>query len=299
VTGTGDARRDLARQIALILPLALVSAAVLVPSARWPIVAALAVGFVALRAGRARANTAAGAAAPADAATAAAAASDAAWLWAALVPIAVRLAWAGSSAATPLPGLADCGNALSAPAIARAVEAALVIGALAVLAVLLRANHGSLSLRWPSRGIVALSVVGPLVVAPIALVVGPLLTGPFFGPVRIELGIAAAVVPALFLAVSNSALEELTFRGAILGWGSRVLGPTGALVLQAVLFGLTHAGPDFLNPLVALPVLAAVAAGGLIAGLIVQRTGSLLLPLAIHVALDVPIYYAFACRLPG
>jgi membrane protease YdiL (CAAX protease family) len=56
-------------------------------------------------------------------------------------------------------------------------------------------------------------------------------------------------------------------------------------------------GPDFLNPLVAVPVLVAVSAGGLIAGLIVQRTGSLLLPIVIHMALDVPLYYAFSCRL--
>jgi hypothetical protein len=32
---------------------------------------------------------------------------------------------------------------------------------------------------------------------------------------------------------------------------------------------------------------------------IVRRTGSLLLPISIHAALDVPLYYAFACRLPG
>ena len=41
-----------------------------------------------------------------------------------------------------------------------------------------------------------------------------------------------------------------------------------------------------------------MTAGGLIAGWLVNRTGSLAIPLAIHVALDIPLYYAFACRLP-
>ena len=263
--------------VAVALPVIIVAAATLLPAARWPAVAVLLAGVLVLRPRR----------------------TQVVWLLGGLLPLAVRLAWAGSSGAAPLLGLADCGNLFSAPAVARAVEAVVVIGTLATAAVLLGADRRSLSLRWPARPIVALAIVGPLVVMPLALIAGPMLTGPFFGPVQIETGIAAAIVPALFLAVSNSALEELTFRGALLGWGIGAVGPTGALVLQAVLFGLVHTGPDFLNPLVQLPVLAAVAAGGLIAGLIVRRTGSLLLPFAIHVALDVPLYYAFACRLPG
>jgi membrane protease YdiL (CAAX protease family) len=39
-----------------------------------------------------------------------------------------------------------------------------------------------------------------------------------------------------------------------------------------------------------------VMAGGLVAGLIVRRTGSLWLPIVVHIALDVPLYYAAACR---
>ena len=277
VTNPARARwPDEARGVLIVLPVALVVACVVAPPARWPALAVLVAGFGLLRMRRVRAM----------------------WLWAALIPLAVRLAWAG--AAVPLvPGLADCGNALSAPVVARVTEAALVMGVLAVLAIVLRADAASLALRWPSRRIVVLAVAGPIVVTPIALVVGPLLTGPFFGPIRIEMGIAVAIVPALLLATANAAMEELTFRGAIQGWGARVVGSTGALVLQAALFGVVHAGPDFLDPLVALPVLAAVTAGGLIAGVIVQRTGSLLLPVAIHLALDVPLYYAFACRLPG
>ena len=86
---------------------------------------------------------------------------------------------------------------------------------------------------------------------------------------------------------------------SIEGFVAAIADGPAAMVLQAVLFGLVHIGPDFANPVAAVPVLAAMVAGGLVAGLIVQRTGSLLFPFAIHVALDVPLYYAVACRLTG
>ena len=68
------------------------------------------------------------------------------------------------------------------------------------------------------------------------------------------------------------------------------------LLGQAVIFGAAHTGPDFTGS--ALPVVLAIAAAGLLAGLIVRRTGSLLLPILVHIAFDVPLYYAVACRLP-
>ena len=41
-----------------------------------------------------------------------------------------------------------------------------------------------------------------------------------------------------------------------MGWGARAIRPRGALVLQAVVFGLVHVGPDFTgNPI---PVIVAV-----------------------------------------
>jgi len=39
----------------------------------------------------------------------------------------------------------------------------------------------------------------------------------------------------------------------------------------------------------------ALGIGGLLAGIVAVRTRSLLLPMAIHIGLDIPIYYAFAC----
>jgi membrane protease YdiL (CAAX protease family) len=52
-------------------------------------------------------------------------------------------------------------------------------------------------------------------------------------------------------------------------------------------------GSDFAQS--PLPVIAATAVGGLAFGVIALRSGSLILPIALHAALDIPIYYANAC----
>ncbi len=39
----------------------------------------------------------------------------------------------------------------------------------------------------------------------------------------------------------------------------------------------------------------ALGVGGLLAGVIAVRTRSLLIPIAVHVGLDLPIYFALAC----
>jgi len=216
------------------------------------------------------------------------------WLLGALVPVGVGLAWRTLPFPGPV-GLADCGSPLSAPVVWRVAQAIAVLGSLAVVARLLGADRASLSLRWPSRGVVVASFAFAGVVAPLALWLGPILAMPFFGQIRLETGILAAVVPAIVLALANGLMEEVTFRGALMGWGARAVGPFGALVLQAVVFALVHVGPDFTgNPI---PVVVAVGTGGLIAGVIARRTGSLLLPIAVHAAFDVPLYYVQACRL--
>ena len=254
-------------------PLIAVAMAAFVPLLTLPVVAGVVGGFAFLRA---RAH-------------------PAAWPWGATIPVAVGLAWRLMPVPEPA-GLADCGSLASAPMLWRVAQAVAVLGSLALVARLLGADRGSLFLRRPSRRVVAASIAFPLVVAPLALWLGPILAVPFFGPVHLETSILAAIVPAIVLALANGLMEEVTFRGALLGWGSRALGPFGAFVLQGVLFGLVHVGPDFTgNPI---PVLLAVGAGGLVAGLIVLRTGSLLLPIAIHAAFDIPLYYVQACRLP-
>jgi membrane protease YdiL (CAAX protease family) len=43
-------------------------------------------------------------------------------------------------------------------------------------------------------------------------------------------------------------------------------------------------------------VVVAMGIAGLLAAVVVRRTGSLLPVIAIHVALDVPLYLSIACR---
>jgi len=220
------------------------------------------------------------------------------WLAAGFVPVIVLVAWRVLlSPPAPTGGL--CGDLLAPTVVWRLGLAVAVLGAVAAMAAFLHADRASLLLRWPSATIVVVSVAFAVVVGPLALWLGPILAAPFFGPVGYALapqGMAlTAFLAALVIALANGTLEELTFRGALMGWGSRALGPLGANLLQAVVFGVVHVGADFTGD--PLPVMLAVGVGGLIAGVIAQRTRSLLLPIVVHAAFDLPLYYAFACRL--
>jgi len=137
------------------------------------------------------------------------------------------------------------------------------------------------------------SVIGFLVVGPLALVIGPFLARPFFGDVGYDITRVGAIAPALLFALANGSMEELVYRGALMGWSARVMGMGPAIVGQAVVFGLAHSGSDVVGN--GVPLSLALGAGGLLAGVIAVRTRSLLLPIAIHVGLDIPIYHAFAC----
>lgn len=215
------------------------------------------------------------------------------WTWAGAVPIAVSLFW--GTLGTPLAAadLGDCANPASPVATWRALEAVVVLVSLAIVALVLRAAPGSLYLRLPARRWFGFAILGFLVAGPVALLVGPYLARPFFGDVSYVI-VAGALVPALIFAVSNGVMEELVYRGALMSWSGRVMGIGPALVGQAVVFGLAHSGTDVIG--FQLPLMLAMGLGGLLAGLITIRTRSLLIPIAIHIGLDIPIYFAFACR---
>ena len=132
-------------------------------------------------------------------------------------------------------------------------------------------------------------------VVPGALWIGPLLARPFFGDVGLATGDLRALVPATAFAIANAALEESMYRGALLGWSTPALGLAGAVLGQAVVFGFAHLGADVSG---AAPLLwLGMAASGAVAGAVAVRSRSLLLPFTVHAALDVPLYYAYACRL--
>ena len=149
-----------------------------------------------------------------------------------------------------------------------------------------------MSLRWPARRWVSWALASFVVSGPVALLAGPYLARPFFGDVGYEL-VAGAIVPALVFAAANGVMEELIYRGALLGWSARVMGLGPAVVGQAVVFGLAHSGSDVIG--LQVPLMLALGVGGLLAGVIAVRTRSLLIPIAVHIGLDIPIYFAFAC----
>lgn len=215
------------------------------------------------------------------------------WAWASALPVAASLAWGVWPLPQPATDGADCANPGSPIAAWRAIEAVVVLGVLTTLALLLGASRTSLALRMPARRHLRWAVIGFVVAGPLALMVGPLLARPFFGEVGYDLTLVGAVVPALIFAVANGVMEETIYRGALLGWTAKVMGIGPALVGQAVVFGLAHSGPDVIGSPV--PLMLLLGVGGLLAGVVTIRTRSLLIPMAIHIGVDIPIYYALAC----
>ena len=145
------------------------------------------------------------------------------WTWAGAVPVAVSLFWGTLGSPVAAANLGDCENPASPVATWRALEAIVVLISLAIVALVLKAVPGSSYLRWPARRWLAWAVAGFLVAGPVALVVGPYLARPFFGDVSYVI-VAGALVPALIFAVSNGVMEELVYRGALMGWSGRVMG---------------------------------------------------------------------------
>jgi membrane protease YdiL (CAAX protease family) len=216
------------------------------------------------------------------------------WAIAAGIPVAVNQAWGTVDVPAVAAGLADCTNLFSPFALWRAAEAIVVLGVVAVLVRLMGSSARELCLVRPDARLLAVSVGGAVAVAVGSLALGTLFATPFFGEIELSLS-PGALGPALVLAVANGTMEEVIYRGVMLAWLTRVVGPRPALVLQALAFGAAHGGADFTGS--PLPVMAAVAVGGLVAGWIVQRTRSLAFVIAIHIAFDVPLHPAFACRV--
>jgi membrane protease YdiL (CAAX protease family) len=215
------------------------------------------------------------------------------WAWAGAVPVALGLAWQAWRGEVYAPSGLDCTNLAAPMAVARLVEALLVVGALTALAILLGASRAEVLLRTPARRYWSWALVGAVVLGPVALVLGPILARPFFGAVEYDVGRLGAIVPALAFGTANGVMEEVAYRGALMSWSARVVGMGPALVGQALIFGLAHSGTDVIGAPGLLIVAMSVA--GLLAGVIALRTRSLLVPIAIHIAVDIPIYYAWAC----
>jgi membrane protease YdiL (CAAX protease family) len=218
------------------------------------------------------------------------------WAWAAPVPVALSLSFALIAPPSAALSGADCASVFSPLAVWRLLEAGIVLGSVAFLAVILRARAASLWLRRPSARVIMIGLIGFGLFGVLGLIVGPALARPFFGSFGIDTSDPLTLVPALIFALSNGIMEEVAYRGALMGWSARVIGLAPAVGLQAVVFGLAHGGPDVIGSSSLL--IMALGVGGLLAGLITIRTRSLFLPIAIHVALDLPLYVGLACRTP-
>lgn len=216
--------------------------------------------------------------------------------WIAPIPIAVLLAFGTIPAPEAAIDGSDCPSPLSPPAVWRALEAALVLPVVAIVARALRSSPAELALRRPTAPIAWVAILGGLLVGAGSVALGPPLAAPFFGPIALPgASEPAAILPAALFALANGAMEEIVYRGALVAWLTRLVGTARAVGVAALLFGFQHAtGTEFTGS--ALPVVAALAGGGVVASLIVMRTRSLAIPLALHAGFDVGLYYYWACR---
>lgn len=216
------------------------------------------------------------------------------------LPVAAILAWGAIGQPAAAPGALDCTDLFAPPAVWRFLEALVGLAVIGLLVVERGGSLAELGLRPASRRVTTLAVVGAVLAGPVALVAATwlgsgLLGASFFGTYQLDLSRPLALLPALVFAVSNAVAEELAYRGALMRWLAPSTGIVAANLGQAVVFGLAHTGADFVGPVA--PTAVAMVLTGFVGGVIARRTGSLVLPIAIHAAADLPIYYFWACRV--
>jgi CAAX protease family protein len=213
--------------------------------------------------------------------------------WAAVLPVAVLLTAPWILGGDAPMGEAACQDPLSVIALRRVAAAAVVLGLIGILAIAHRGGADELGLGRPSATAVAGAVGGCLVLAAGGLYLGPWIARPFFGELSYPVPVGA-LVPAIVFGAANGVLEEVGYRGAMQAWLARV-SPVGvAIAFQGLIFGIVHAGPEVQA---LLPVhVGLLALVGIAAGLIRRRTGSLAVPIGIHIGADIALYVGLACR---
>jgi len=222
--------------------------------------------------------------------------SPAAIAWAAVLPVAVLLTAPWVLGGDAPMGEAGCTDPLSVIALRRVVAAAVVLGMAALVATAHAASARELGFRRPSRLELAVGAGGYTAIAVGGLYLGPWIAGPFFGDLSYPVP-PGALVPALAFGIANGVLEEVGYRGILQGLLSRIAPISVAIGFQGLLFGIVHAGPDVVA---LLPVhVALLGMVGVAAGVIRWRTGSLAIPIALHVGADVALYVGLACRAAG
>lgn len=143
--------------------------------------------------------------------------------------------------------------------------------------------------KWP---VLLLAVVAGVVFTFIDNIVGILDPAPPDAGDYLEYSkaLAEGFVPLLWL---NSvfiapAAEEMIFRGYMYrSWSRTSLGPSGTIVVTAIIFGLAHFQYDMFG-------MTSIAISGLIMGWLRWWSGSLLAPMVAHVANNVVVTIAIA-----
>lgn len=216
--------------------------------------------------------------------------------WAAALPLGVALVWPWILGADVPLGVDGCQDPVSVIAIRRVVLAGVVLGLVAALARVHRSNAAELGLRQPSPREAGIAIGGGVALVVGGLVVGPLIARPFFGPLDFPVP-PAALLPALVFGLANGTTEEVVYRGSLQGWLGRLSPAWLAVGYQGLVFGIVHAGPEVVA---LLPLhVALLATCGVGAGLIRRWTGSLAIPIGVHVGADIALYVGLACRSAG
>jgi hypothetical protein len=214
-----------------------------------------------------------------------------AWAWAAMVPAAIIATIRAFELANAARDAPSCAGILSQPVPWAVAEAAIVVAATVGLAGALGAKGGDLAARTPPRYAVRWAVTGAIVILVGGLLGVILLARPLFGLPDVQLGGLAFVLPSVVFATCVAVSEELAWRGVMLGWLAKTLGPWIAVLLQAAVYGLAW-GVMLGSPL--LGVLAGAA--GMVLGATVVRTRTLAVAVAWHAAFNVPFFVFLACR---
>lgn len=220
----------------------------------------------------------------------------AALAWAATIPVSVLLAWPRLLGADGPLGPDGCSEPLSIVALRRVLVALAVLAIVASLARIHGSSTVELGIRRPRGWELPLATGGLIALAVGGLVVGPWIADPFFGRLEFARPLAA-LLPAVAFGVANGTVEEVAYRGALQGWLCRAARPWLGVIVQAVIFGIVHVGPEVTS---FVPVHASLLAlVGLAAGLLVRWRGSLAIPIGIHIGADIALYYGLACRPAG
>jgi len=166
-------------------------------------------------------------------------------------------------------------------------------GATAVVYLLRRTSGVRATLGWPSPAALASGVVAALALVAAGQALLTLVPG--VGVDELVAGTGGPVSPALLLGLAVVSVvfvgpaEELLFRGAVYGTLRRGFGPAGANLLSSGLFVVAHAGSIGAG-LVGLVPLVIVLVGSLSFGYAYERTGTLLVPVAMHAVYDAALF---------